>query len=142
MTRRDRLAGIALGLALGVGAAFCLAAVDDAVVVDTVNEDQPIVDLPDLPAPEPAELTPTITPAEPVETVEPAPAEPAPVEPAPVPTAAPTAPPVSTDPSLDFAKQDWDLDTLECGVNAKPAVDQDGYGNWWAYCEPALVGEE
>lgn len=33
----------------------------------------------------------------------------------------------------------WDTGTLECGVNAKPAIDQDQYGNWWAYCEPALV---
>lgn len=34
---------------------------------------------------------------------------------------------------------EWEEGTLECGINAKPAVDQDGYGNWWAYCEPALV---
>lgn len=33
----------------------------------------------------------------------------------------------------------WDEDTLECGVNAMPAIDQDEHGNWWAYCEPALV---
>lgn len=58
-----------------------------------------------------------------------APAEPAPAEPSPE--------PVTETPSQQ--KLDWDTDTLECGVNAKPAIDQDQYGNWWAYCEPALV---
>jgi hypothetical protein len=37
------------------------------------------------------------------------------------------------------AWQDFDKGTLQCGVNARPAVDKDPYGNWWAYCEPALV---
>lgn len=57
----------------------------------------------------------------------------------PAPSPSPTAEPVSTTPSLDGPKIDWDLGTLECGIHAKPAIDQDGYGNWWAYCEPALV---
>lgn len=45
---------------------------------------------------------------------------------------APTAP----DP---LVMTQWETDTLDCGVNAKPAIDQDPHGNWWAYCEPALV---
>ena len=35
---------------------------------------------------------------------------------------------------------EYDEGVLFCGVNAKPALDMDPYGNWWAYCEPALVG--
>lgn len=35
--------------------------------------------------------------------------------------------------------KDHDENVLFCGVGAKPAMDQDPYGNWWAYCEPALV---
>lgn len=40
------------------------------------------------------------------------------------------------------ALEQWDEDTLECGVNAAPAIDQDEHGNWWAYCEPALVNDD
>jgi hypothetical protein len=48
----------------------------------------------------------------------------------------------TTDPGdvpVDGARQEWETGTLECGVNAKPAIDQDKYGNWWSYCEPALI---
>lgn len=34
---------------------------------------------------------------------------------------------------------DYDTGTLFCGVGAAPAIDQDPFGNWWAYCEPALI---
>jgi len=42
----------------------------------------------------------------------------------------------------DNARQDYDTGILDCGVNAAPAVDQDPWGNWWAYCEPALINED
>lgn len=34
---------------------------------------------------------------------------------------------------------DYERDTLECGATARPAVDVDAHGNWWAYCEPGLI---
>ena len=73
-----------------------------------------------------------------------APAEEPPAEPSPITEAeaieAPTPQPEPAAPAIDpNARQDYDTGTLECGVNAKPAIDQDAHGNWWAYCEPALV---
>ncbi|QIG59109.1 hypothetical protein SEA_RUBYRALPH_101 [Microbacterium phage RubyRalph] len=35
--------------------------------------------------------------------------------------------------------QEYDEGVLFCGVGAKPALDVDPFGNWWAYCEPALI---
>lgn len=72
------------------------------------------------------------------------PAEEPPAEPSPIPEAEvieePTPAPEPAAPVIDpNARQDYDTGTLECGVNAKPAIDQDAHGNWWAYCEPALV---
>lgn len=37
--------------------------------------------------------------------------------------------------------QDFDKGTLECGISAIVATDQDGYGNNWAYCEPNGAGQ-
>ena len=38
--------------------------------------------------------------------------------------------------------KDYDEGVLFCGVGAAPAIDQDPYGNWWAYCEPAMVNDD
>lgn len=80
----------------------------------------------------------------PTESPEIVPATPAePVVPLPVELPATDSDPVVDEvPVKDGARQDYDLGVLECGVNAAPAVDQDEYGNWWAYCEPALVNDD
>lgn len=44
---------------------------------------------------------------------------------------------VACGPQLEF-----DEGVLVCGTGAVPAIDQDRHGNWWAYCEPALVNED
>ena len=54
---------------------------------------------------------------------------------------------VDQPPADDFApaggpREDYDLGVLDCGINAAPAIDQDEYGNWWAYCEPAMVNDD
>lgn len=36
----------------------------------------------------------------------------------------------------------YDEGMLICGTDAAPAIDQDTHGNWWAYCEPAMVNDD
>lgn len=105
------------------------------------------VALSNIPNEEPAPM-PTVQPAEAPVSPEPTPTEVPMPEELPLPAEEPAAPPVVEEPTPvnpeepqinSNARQDYDLGVLECGVNAKPAIDQDQYGNWWAYCEPALV---
>lgn len=81
-----------------------------------LGHDSIVIELP--PVPRTPAATPSMAPVTPVE----------------VPTELPLPP---VDPG---ARQGYDEGTLNCGVNAGVAVDQDEHGNWWAYCEPALVG--
>jgi len=120
----------------GVALMFTVAATD----ADTVPKDQDTVTVAPVetiaPAPEVVEAPPVVAVPEPVETV------------APVPTPAETISPVPETPECEDAAvacgpvATWDDGRLICGTNAAPAIDQDRYGNWWAYCEPAMVNDD
>lgn len=106
---------------MGDGTGRSFDAIDGKVYYwDEVEPVVPPVEQPAVIATDPAPV-PTFTPAP---------------KPEPKPSVAPK--PTTVDPNQ---KTTWDTGTLECGINAKPAIDQDQYGNWWAYCEPALIGD-
>lgn len=137
-----------IGAVAGVLAVGCIAASDGSEVAPAA----PVVVELDAPAEvAPADPAEEVAPAEPAEEV--APAEPDVAAPADAAEPVDTAPaaevaPVEVAPVPEVACADdvcgpileYDTGVLECGVNARPAVDQDRYGNWWAYCEPALAG--
>lgn len=68
------------------------------------------------------------------------------IEPEPMPTEIPMELPEAAGRPADFEQaqgpvSQYDEGVLFCGTDAMPAIDQDPYGNWWAYCEPAMVDQ-
>ncbi|QUE25394.1 hypothetical protein SEA_FIZZLES_100 [Microbacterium phage Fizzles] len=146
--RKTALAALAGGI-LGAGLILSIAAADAPPTLTDTPTPTPVVT---EPAPIPT-VEPVIEPVAPTPTPEPAPVtepvaepvppvtEPAPiVEPAPVPSAPAPGPCVPGDGEIACGPvTTFDGGVLLCGVNAQPAIDQDIHGNWWAYCEPALI---
>lgn len=133
MTNRYLIAGTFLA---GAALALCIAATSTPEPTPELAKEVTSIELPDLPACETEDSTGCYWDADVqgnqsgVDIV---------TQPeAPAPTAAPIETPAPQE-ATSGARQDYDLGILDCGVNAKPAIDQDEFGNWWAYCEPALI---